>query len=152
MNTKKCTQCLENKLFTEFYGDKKQSSGLRPNCKECCRHTSIERYKNNPAFRQRKLDDAAIYIKTFRKAKQVKILTLLKATGCKDCGEKDPIVLDFDHMRDKKKSVSAMLRNNSTWLDIELEIAKCEVRCSNCHRKKTARERNYYVGIDLDAL
>lgn len=64
---------------------------------------------------------------------------------CIDCGEKDPIVLDFDHVRGKKKwNVSRM---GSTWTyslqKIAEEIAKCDVRCANCHRRVTYKRGNY---------
>lgn len=62
---------------------------------------------------------------------------------CVDCGEADPVVLQFDHVGDKLREVSQMLRRGFTWSLIEAEIGKCEVRCANCHRRKTARERGY---------
>ena len=70
---------------------------------------------------------------------------------CIDCGEDDIIVLDFDH-RDaatKDKGVSVLARSGKSWKRVEAEIAKCEVRCSNCHRRKTAKQFGYYKLLDL---
>lgn len=55
---------------------------------------------------------------------------------CVDCGETDPIVLEFDHLQDKKFAISAGIRNRN-WADVLDEIAKCEVVCANCHRRRT---------------
>jgi len=55
---------------------------------------------------------------------------------CVDCGNADPIVLDFDHVNgNKRKSVSSMRAYSLK--TILKEIQKCEVVCSNCHRKRT---------------
>jgi hypothetical protein len=72
------------------------------------------------------------------------VIDYLLRHPCIDCGEDDLIVLEFDH-RDpstKRMAVSSLLRYSS-WSLIEAEIAKCDVRCANCHRRKTARERDY---------
>jgi len=57
---------------------------------------------------------------------------------CVDCGESDPIVLDFDHVRDQKVAAVGRLVGSGAKLQrIVDEIAKCEVRCANCHRRVT---------------
>ena len=54
--------------------------------------------------------------------------------GCVDCGNRDIRVLDFDHVRAPKfDSVSSMVRRGLSVDVILAEIAKCEVRCKNCH-------------------
>ena len=50
------------------------------------------------------------------------------------------VVLDFDHVRGKKrKAVSRMIGEGYGLIAISEEMAKCEVRCANCHRRKTAK-------------
>lgn len=75
---------------------------------------------------------------------QARAWQYLAAHPCVDCGESDPVVLQFDHLRDKRTEISKMLRRGFTWTTIELEIAKCDVRCASCHRRRTAMERGYY--------
>ncbi len=72
------------------------------------------------------------------------IVEYLQVHPCVDCGEKDITVLDFDHVRDKTKAISDILRNGSKATLIK-EIEKCEIRCANCHRKKTAERGNWYL-------
>lgn len=59
--------------------------------------------------------------------------------ACIDCSETDPVVLDFDHIdpKTKFKSVAKMLSGHYSWKRILEEIDKCEIRCANCHRRKT---------------
>jgi hypothetical protein len=62
----------------------------------------------------------------------------LKANPCVDCGETDPIILEFDHItNDKHFNISDATRHGYGMKKLIAEIAKCEVRCANCHRKKT---------------
>lgn len=59
--------------------------------------------------------------------------------GCVDCGyRKHPHALHFDHVQGRKSfAIAEMCR--SSWERVLREIAKCEVRCANCHAVKTAK-------------
>ena len=63
---------------------------------------------------------------------------------CVDCGETDLRVLEFDHRPGEVKSadVGRLLVTGFSWTSIERELAKCDVRCSNCHRIVTCERAN----------
>ena len=63
-----------------------------------------------------------------------------------DCAESDPVVLGFDHFSDKPFNIGSGLPYRN-WQSILEEIAKCEVTCANCHRRRTARR-----GVHVRAL
>src|SRR3546814_20302358 len=60
------------------------------------------------------------------------VLDHLRAHPCVDCGETDPVVLAFDHLRDKVGHVRALSHRNEICPLIE-EIAKCAVVCAHTH-------------------
>ncbi len=74
-----------------------------------------------------------------RKIFKQKINSYKAERGCVDCGIKNPIVLDFDHIKDKKFDIANGAARNPVLVDIEIE--KCEIRCANCHRIKTHERR-----------
>lgn len=74
-----------------------------------------------------------------------KMMEFYKTNPCVDCGEFDPRVLDFDHISTKKHNISTLLRKEYSWESILEEAAMCQIRCANCHRKKTAIEQNHYT-------
>lgn len=77
-----------------------------------------------------------------------KVRAYMLAHPCIDCGEKDIRLLEFDHVHgEKKATISRLLTQNRNWLIVEAEIAKCEVRCANCHRIKTfERDGDWWRG------
>jgi 5-methylcytosine-specific restriction endonuclease McrA len=77
---------------------------------------------------------------------QEKIIAYLQTHQCVDCGEADWQVLEFDHRdRDKKIDAVSNMVNRCGWPQVEREIAKCDVRCANCHRRKTAKDLDHYA-------
>jgi hypothetical protein len=67
-------------------------------------------------------------------------MDVLTASGCVDCGELDVCVLEFDHVGVKTGSVMQQARREVGLARLSAEIQRCEVRCVNCHRRRTARE------------
>lgn len=76
-----------------------------------------------------------------RKRNAQYILEYLAVHACINCGEKDPIVLEFDHLHSKVKDISDMSKGCWSLEKIQEEIDKCEVRCANCHRRITHQRR-----------
>jgi len=71
-------------------------------------------------------------------------LALLARSSCVDCGERDPVVLDFDHVGPKRACVIEMVYTTYSLAAIQREIANCEICCANCHRRRTAARGGFY--------
>ncbi len=113
LEDKLCSCCRIRKPKSEFYG-KTVKTG---DCKPC----QTKRQNDRRQF----------------------VVDYLKSHPCVDCGESHLAVLDFDHLTDKKSSISRLVRMNISFEAILVEISKCEVRCANCHRKRTAKQFNW---------
>jgi hypothetical protein len=69
------------------------------------------------------------------------IRDLLREGACVDCGLKDLLVLEFDHIGQKRHRVTVLARRGCSLATLEAEIAQCEIRCANCHRRRTRSMR-----------
>jgi len=74
------------------------------------------------------------------RAKSAKIAARIdehkRAHPCVDCGETDIVVLVYDHRDPKTKKFR--IRSARSWVQLEAELAKCDVRCYNCHARRHA--------------
>jgi hypothetical protein len=149
----KCSKCLLEKEKDNFYW---KSDGIIRNhiCKDCWRTIRKSNYTDN---REYYLNKSKKHGAENRCKYREFLLEYFKDNHCVDCGESDPLVLDFDHLSDKKMNVSAM--KNYKLDAIKKEISKCVVRCGNCHRRKTAVSENSWrlklrvdYGTDNDGL
>lgn len=61
-----------------------------------------------------------------------------RASGCADCGEDDPLCLDFHHPEgvEKTAAVSRLVNDLSARERIRAEMDGCVVVCANCHRRR----------------
>lgn len=63
-------------------------------------------------------------------------------SGCVDCGfDADPSRLHFDHRPGELKLFEMWAAVGRPRRLVEAEIAKCDVRCASCHRKRHAAEQ-----------
>lgn len=81
-----------------------------------------------------KLDKQAWDKRRMADTKQ-RIEQYLREHPCVDCGNDDINVLEFDHVRGCK-SYNVGRFGTLRFETLLKEIAKCDVRCANCHRKR----------------
>jgi hypothetical protein len=79
----------------------------------------------------------------YRERNRAFIREYLLGHPCVDCGERNPALLEFDHQRDKLREVSRMAWSSVPLEALTREIAKCEVRCVNCHTRRTAQQMGW---------
>lgn len=112
-------------------------------CMVCRNQKEKILYDTNPEIKARKLKQHRAYQQTSRIIIQQRIVDYLEEHPCIDCGEDDIRVLEFDHTDPEQKSISIGHAVRGGWgiAAFEREIAKCVVRCANCHRIKTQIQR-----------
>lgn len=136
-----CTKCKVDQPNTNYDFRNKSKNIRHKRCRNCCRQEWNLNYRKNPKVKE----DAVVRNNLRRDRHRLKVLQYLIEHPCIDCGEKDPVVLQFDHRQPsiKVNSVSRMIYDCS-WSSISQEIAKCDVRCANCHTRRTAKQFNWF--------
>jgi hypothetical protein len=135
---KHCNGCGRDLTEDQFYW-KFKGSGLRQSrCIACESQYRKEHYRKNAETVKRQAK-----VRSLQNVANIRqlILEYMLSHPCVDCGERDPIVLEFDHVRGVKEfSISSVVYRGKPWVKIQKEIEKCDVRCANCHRRKTAKQ------------
>ena len=135
---KKCTGPCKQQLpaTTDYFNrNRSRKDGLNNICKVCSRARSRQYYQENKekhkvatSKRRRRIIDE----------NRQKLKRILENSECTDCGIKNILVLEFDHIRGKKRDcVTRLLGSGCSWEVILEEIEKCDVVCANCHRIRT---------------
>lgn len=134
METKKCSRCGEEKDLAAFVLKNRALKKYHSFCKACKRVWSSVWYSNNKKKQIAYVDRRTALIRD--------VIREAKSIACADCGRKYHwYLMDFDHLRDKVKNVSQMMRG-FTVEQVRTEIAKCDVICSLCHRVRTWNRRH----------
>ena len=113
MDTKICSKCGKELPLTEYYS--RGNGQLRAECMKC--HSNYVKGK----YQERK-----------NLVNEIKL-----DVGCAKCGERRPYMLDFHHKDPsiKDTTIARLTSNRNNIEDIQKEIDKCIVLCSNCHRE-----------------
>src|SRR5437773_8781385 len=96
--SKRCPDCGEVKPWWNFHVRRDRRDGLQTRCKECNIALNKRWYRDHPEARTQRMD---AYSRERREERQGRLLEYLRCHPCVDCGENDPVVLEFDHLRDK---------------------------------------------------
>lgn len=151
IETKVCSSCKVEKPALDFGKKSASKDGLQSMCKVCHNEYNKVWYsdvENHRAQRVRVTE----YNSRARKITQDNIIEYLVTHPCVDCGETDPIILEFDHRDPSEKSfeIGEMNHLRLAWRRIELEIQKCDVRCCNCHRRRTSAQFGHWRTLRLE--
>ncbi len=140
---KNCSHCglyLPEEAFNWRY----RLLGIRhKTCRACQNEYQKSWYQKNKDVHLTKVQTRKANVR--QEARQF-VLDYLSTHPCVECGESDPLVLEFHHLRGKDRAISVMIAGGYPISKIRAEIRKCVVLCANCHRRKTARERGWFRG------
>lgn len=146
---KVCSKCKIKQPLDAFRKAPHHRDGLTSACKKCCNKVSMIYYHANKSK----------YKITRRRLRHSRkqLINSCKNVPCKDCKIKYPYyVMDFDHVRGTKNFLISqagygtntngtkryLKSSNSVSVEnLILEIEKCDVVCSNCHRERTHKRR-----------
>lgn len=149
---KKCSLCKQDKPVADFNKNRSRKDGLQTSCRICDQNRAKNRYYKIPGEKEK----AAQRAKKYRHKALKYIYNFLSLHGCsvKSCKETDPVVLDFDHIdpKQKFKNVSTLVSEGYCLETIKKEIDKCQILCSNCHRRKNAKEYGWYGALGLEQV
>lgn len=136
-----CPGCQQQKQEIAFARNRTRRDGLQTYCRVCKKATDSRWYQRNQRLHCVKVKQSR---DTLADQAVENLIAYFRIHPCVDCGESDPVVLEFDHVRGEKSfTIAVAITHGYSWTTLLKEIEKCEVRCANCHRRKTAQQFGY---------
>lgn len=133
-----CSKCKVSLPLSDFA---RKGSGHQTYCKKCKSIADKALYQNST-----RKDDIRNRHRSVMQRNRQYIYDHLSSNPCVDCGESDPVILEFDHVGGEKLSgVTQMIKRGFPTAKIAEEIEKCEVRCCNCHRRRTSIQNKSWM-------
>lgn len=110
-----CKKCQQDKVLSDFYIRSNRKKRPQSYCKDCFNSYCKDRW-------QQRKHDAITY----------------KGGKCVDCGivstTNNYFIFDFHHLDPNKKDFTWAKCKLRKWESVLLELDKCILLCSNCHR------------------
>lgn len=129
---KTCSVCGHPKPLDSFHKSAKARDGRQSACKTCACARQKARYESDKPLHRAQVAARQQEISDF--------IDSLKVGPCLDCGDTHPpYCMDFDHRPDEIKSFGISEARNRGYSKerIIAEVAKCDLLCAICHRKRT---------------
>ena len=146
MQMRVCTKCGCEKEESDFSWKNKSTSLRSPQCKKCHSDYSKNHYDENLDYYKAK---AAVSNPAKVARNKAYIFEYLTKNSCVDCGESDLEVLQFDHkvmVMSGSGGVRVSCLMSSSLARLQEEVAKCDVRCANCHVRQTRKQLGWFRG------
>jgi hypothetical protein len=132
--TRLCGRCHDLLPIADFAWRRKAREQRDNYCRACRAAYKREHYA---AHRERYIANALLRKQAVVAERAAYLIEFFREHPCVDCGETDPLVLEFDHLSDKRFNIAKGVRDRK-WRSVLDEIAKCDVVCANCHPRRTA--------------
>jgi len=145
---KRCSRCRELKPASEFAWHRRGLERRQAYCRSC--HAAYRR-AHYLANRERHIAAAKRWREALVKERTEFLGAFFRRHPCVDCGQTDPVVLEFDHLGEKAFDISSGIRARN-WRAVIAEIGKCEVVCANCHRRRTAVRGGFARAVAAGAV
>ncbi len=144
MTEKKCDHCKKFKDEEEFNWKFKSLGVRHKTCRECMKPFRKNWYEGDA--HERHLQNVKERKDAARLTAREYVYQYLSTHPCSECGESDPMVLEFHHSGEKARDVSYLTAAGYSVATIQAEIDKCDVLCANCYRRHTMKERGWFRG------
>jgi superfamily II helicase len=130
---KSCSTCGLSKPLDQFSWKQKDRGSRQSICKPCFREYVKQHYQDNA---EKYKASTAVNRPKYKQQVREYVIQYLKTHPCVDCGEADIDVLEFDHIVSIGSGARPLWQATSLRA-AQREIDLCEVRCSNCHTRRT---------------
>jgi len=112
-------------------------------CEVVCANCHRRRTARRAGWRRLNAGEAGVSQPTRPQRNAQWVYEQLSKSVCVDCLVADTLVLEHDHRSDKRASVMRMVWEGYGLETIRREIAQCEVRCCNCHRRRHSESATF---------